>query len=215
MPSTGSTPPGQGSIRLPRDQRRAQIIAAAATAFLRGGFEVTSMEDVAEQAGISRLLVYRFFESKRDLYRAVLASVTDEFVSEFRARELAEIRQRGGIVWMALRIARRHPDALRLLWRHAAHEPASVRFAQRFRKVLADYAEAMIAIDGRITEPRIVRWCATALAAHLLDGLCAWLDDGDASLDAEYAVLQTCSLFAMVGAWGDPHPPDWMPAARR
>ena len=49
---------------LPRAARRAQLLEAAATAFLERGFDGTSMEDVAQEAGVSRLIVYRIFESK-------------------------------------------------------------------------------------------------------------------------------------------------------
>jgi AcrR family transcriptional regulator len=213
MPSTDPSrqTSGPGTARLPAEARRAQIIEAAAGAFLHTGFDGTSMEDVARNAGISRVLLYRNFDNKRHLYRAVLGSVTDEFVAEFRDRDIADIRRHGGIVRLALGIARRHPDAFRLLWRHAAHEPAFAEFARNFRLVVGQYAEAMIAIDGRVTDPGMRRWCATTLAAHLLEGICAWLDDGHPTHDDEYTVLQVCGLFALVDAWGEPHPPDWVP----
>ena len=216
MESMPSTDPNRdtssrGTARLPAEARRAQIIETAAGAFLHAGFDATSMEDVAQNAGISRVLLYRNFDTKRHLYRAVLASVTDEFVAEFQDRDMADIRRHGGIVRVALGIARRHPDAFRLLWRQAAHEPAFAEFARNFRLVLGQYAEAMIAIDGRVTGPQLRRWCATTLAAHLFEGICAWLDDGDPAHDNDYTLLQTCGLFAMVDAWGDPHPPDWLP----
>jgi AcrR family transcriptional regulator len=219
MESMASTDPPRhtsrrGTARLPAEARRAQIVETAAGAFLHAGFDGTSMEDVAKNAGISRVLLYRNFDNKRHLYRAVLASVTDEFVAEFRDRDIADIQRRGGIVRIALGIARRHPDAFRLLWRHAAHEPAFAEFARNFRRVLGEYAEAMIAIDGRVTDPRMRRWCATALAAHLLEGICAWLDEGDPADDDDYTVLQVCGLFAMVDAWGEPHPPDWIQRRR-
>ena len=198
--------------RMPRAARRAQIIETAAGTFLRAGFNSTSMEDVAEAAGISRLLIYRIFETKERLYRAVLSSVTDEFVLDFARLDLAEMRRRGGIVRVMLGIARRHPDAFRLLWRHAAHEPAFAAFSDRFRTVLADYAGGFVSVPGRVVDERIVRWCATSLAAHLLEGMSSWLDHGDPALDDDYVLLQVCGLFAMVDAWADPHPPDWMTA---
>jgi AcrR family transcriptional regulator len=204
---SGTRPSG---TRLPRAARRAQIIETAAGAFLTAGFDGTSMEDVAEAAGISRLLIYRIFETKEQLYRAVLASVTEEFVAEFAKLDLDEIRRRGGIVRVMLGIARRHPDAFRLLWRHAAHEPAFAASSDRFRNVLADYAGAFVTLPGRANDARIVRWCATSLSAHLLEGMSSWLDHGDPDLDDSYIVLQVCGLFAMVGAWADPHPPEWL-----
>jgi AcrR family transcriptional regulator len=202
--------PARGAGRLPRAERRAQIIETAAGAFLHAGFDGTSMEDVARNAGISRLVLYRIFDDKRHLYRAVLSSVTDEFVREFQDRDMDDIRRRGGIVRVMLAIARRQPDAFRLLWRQAAQEPDFAEFARNFRLVIGQHAQGMIALGGRPTDPQMMRWCATALAAHLLDGICVWLDDGDPARDDEYVVLQVCGLFAMVDAWHDPHPPEWV-----
>src|SRR3954468_13952545 len=67
-----------------RDERQAQILTAAAAAFARTGFAATSMDDVAAEAGITRLIVYRHFDSKEDLYRAVLDEVRDRLRSEFQ-----------------------------------------------------------------------------------------------------------------------------------
>jgi AcrR family transcriptional regulator len=196
--------------RLPRAARRAQIIETAAGAFLRAGFDGTSMEDVAEAAGISRLLIYRIFDTKEQLYRAVLSAVTDEMLAEFEELDLSEIRRRGGIVRIMLGIARRHPDAFRLLWRHAAHEPAFATFSDQFRAVLAQYSENIVILIGRPIDARMLRWCATGLAAHLLEGISSWLDLGDPALDDDYIVLQVCGLTAMIDAWADPHPPQWI-----
>ena len=66
-----------------RDDRRAQLVGAAAAAFLAAGFDATSMEAVAERAGVTRLIVYRHFDSKEALYRAVLDSVVESLRSEF------------------------------------------------------------------------------------------------------------------------------------
>src|SRR5690606_14799714 len=50
--------PGATRTLLSRPERQAQLRRAAATAFARTGFAGTSMEDVARQAGVSRLIVY-------------------------------------------------------------------------------------------------------------------------------------------------------------
>src|ERR1700753_3657268 len=70
----GQSSPGRPAGRrlLRRDERRAQLLRAAATAFLVGGYAGTSLDDVAAQAGVTRMIIYRHFDSKRDLYREVL-----------------------------------------------------------------------------------------------------------------------------------------------
>ena len=57
--------------RLPRAQRREQILAAATKAFARNGFAATGLDDIAAEAGITRVILYRHFDSKTDLYQAV------------------------------------------------------------------------------------------------------------------------------------------------
>jgi AraC-like DNA-binding protein len=52
-----------------RAERREQLLAAATRAFARGGFAATSLDDIAERAGISRVLLYRHFDPKTALPR--------------------------------------------------------------------------------------------------------------------------------------------------
>ena len=91
--------------RLLRDERQAQILRAAATAFARTGFASTSMDDVAAEAGITRLIVYRHFDSKEDLYRAVLTKVTEQLGERWEQGMAAEDRH-GMVFRMLLSVAR-------------------------------------------------------------------------------------------------------------
>ena len=74
-----------GLIHIGRSQRRAQILRAAAQAFSHDGFVATSVDEVAKQAGITKLIVYRHFDSKADLYRSILDEVTGRLVEEWVA----------------------------------------------------------------------------------------------------------------------------------
>jgi AcrR family transcriptional regulator len=203
-----SPPPTR--LRLPRAARRAQIVQAAAGAFLDAGFDRTSMDGVARAAGVTRLVVYRVFETKERLYRAVLSAVTDDLTAEVVGKNIEDLRREGGIVKVMLGVARRHPDAFRLLWRQAAGEPLFADFSRRFREELTRFAREVITPDERISDPLLQTWCASALGSHLLDGLCSWLDTGDPADDQSYIVLQTCGLLALLEAWADPHPPEWI-----
>jgi len=48
---------------MPRAERREQILAAATVAFARGGFAGTGLADIATEAGVTRVILYRHFES--------------------------------------------------------------------------------------------------------------------------------------------------------
>src|SRR3954454_11733847 len=57
---------------LARPERQAAILRGAAAAFAQSGFAATSMEDVAAACGVTKLIVYRHFDSKEELYRTIL-----------------------------------------------------------------------------------------------------------------------------------------------
>jgi len=73
---------------LPRAERRAAILHGAARAFASSGFADTPMEDVAAACGVTKLIVYRHFGSKEELYREILQQVFDHLGEELRS-ELA------------------------------------------------------------------------------------------------------------------------------
>ena len=52
--------------------RRTAILAAARLAFAEGAYHEVSLDSVAERAGVSKALLYEHFDSKRELYQAML-----------------------------------------------------------------------------------------------------------------------------------------------
>jgi AcrR family transcriptional regulator len=66
----------QAPERLTREEKkartRAQLIDAAATVFARRGFVAASLDEVAEEAGLTKGAVYSNFDSKEDLFEAVI-----------------------------------------------------------------------------------------------------------------------------------------------
>ncbi len=56
-------------------ERKAQILAAAMTAFAENGFEKTRMEDVASLAGLSKGTLYWYFNSKEEVFSAIQADL--------------------------------------------------------------------------------------------------------------------------------------------
>jgi AcrR family transcriptional regulator len=67
-------------VRMPRDERRAQLLAAATDVFVNNGYHATVMDDIAERAGVSKPVLYQHFPGKLELYLALLERHTDELV---------------------------------------------------------------------------------------------------------------------------------------
>ncbi len=76
---------GTRQPRLPRSARRIQLLGAAQEVFVAQGYHATLMDDIAERAGVSKPVLYQHFESKLDLYLALLDQHVDDLVREVRA----------------------------------------------------------------------------------------------------------------------------------
>jgi AcrR family transcriptional regulator len=55
-----------------KDARPAEIVAAALSSFAERGYAATKLEDVAAAAGISKGTIYLYFQTKEELFRAVV-----------------------------------------------------------------------------------------------------------------------------------------------
>jgi AcrR family transcriptional regulator len=87
MTETTSTQvdPTPRGVRMPRDERRAQLLAAATDVFVNNGYHATVMDDIAEHAGVSKPVLYQHFPGKLELYLALLERHADEVVERIQA----------------------------------------------------------------------------------------------------------------------------------
>ncbi len=65
-------------------ESRKRILESAREIFFRDGFEAANLDEVAQRAGVAKGTIYRHFESKAELYVAVLAENADVFVDRLR-----------------------------------------------------------------------------------------------------------------------------------
>jgi len=162
--------PGSGP-RLRRTARREQILAAATRAFARLGFTATSLEEVATEAGISKVLLYRHFASKADLYRAVLDRACARLVAAVGTGDYASES-----VDALIGTAVEDPDGFRLLFQHAAREPEFRQQMDVFREHMTTVAYQQLA--EQIPDPSWARWAAHLTPMVVVEAITAWLDAG-------------------------------------
>ncbi|HEY7917716.1 MAG TPA: TetR/AcrR family transcriptional regulator [Acidimicrobiales bacterium] len=85
-PEAGGSPPGRrapvpNGRRLTADARRRQLFEVALSLFAEHGYAATTMDDIAESAGVTKPLVYQHFESKRALYLELMDVFSRELVT--------------------------------------------------------------------------------------------------------------------------------------
>ncbi len=70
--------------RLPRRERRAQLLDSALEVFVAQGYHAAAMDDIAERAGVSKPVLYQHFPGKLDLYLALLDAACDDVIDNCR-----------------------------------------------------------------------------------------------------------------------------------
>ena len=73
------------ATRLTAAERRDDVLDAALRAFAAGGYEGTSTEDIAREAGISQPYLFRLFGTKKALFQATVARCFRRTLDAFQA----------------------------------------------------------------------------------------------------------------------------------
>jgi len=76
--------------RLPAAVRRSQLLDVALVRFAANGYHDTSMEEIADAAGVTKPVLYQHFSSKKKLYLELLDTVGRELVADVIRRAAAE-----------------------------------------------------------------------------------------------------------------------------
>ncbi len=71
--------------RMPRSERRAQLLDAAQAVFVQSGYHAAAMDEIADRAGVSKPVLYQHFPGKLELYLALLDKHCDTLESLVRA----------------------------------------------------------------------------------------------------------------------------------
>ncbi|HEU5109957.1 MAG TPA: TetR/AcrR family transcriptional regulator [Micromonosporaceae bacterium] len=135
--------------RLPRAVREQQMLDAAVRVFSRRGFHAASMDEVAEEAGISKPMVYAYLGAKDQLFVACLhregTRLLEAIAAEVGAGGLPPDEQ----LWRGLRAFFRfvgaHRDGWAVLYRQARADVAFAAELARMRRRIVEVVAGMLA----------------------------------------------------------------------
>ena len=82
------------SLRMPAAERREQLLSVALDVFAGEGYHQTSMNQIAEAAGITKPVLYQHFVSKRELYLALIEEAGERLLHIITAPSITETNGR-------------------------------------------------------------------------------------------------------------------------
>lgn len=155
------------SIRLSAGERRDQIIDVAIHVFARHGYHGTSMNEVAEAAGVTKPVLYQHFSSKHELYlaliddagRRMISTISKATAGATNGKEQTELGFQAYFRWVA-----DDHDAFRLLFSTNANgDEVATRAIRAITSEAASAIAPLIAVEIDSEKLRIL--------AHGLVGL--------------------------------------------
>ncbi|RAV06288.1 TetR/AcrR family transcriptional regulator [Paenibacillus sp. YN15] len=105
-----------------RQARKQEILDAALSVYVRLGYNGTDMDIVAAEAGLAKGLMYYYFKTKRELFRAMFETVMEKAMA-FHHRFASECAGLGPVEWLAA-----------YTWRMfglAGNDPRMIQFSMR------------------------------------------------------------------------------------
>lgn len=189
---------GAAYRRLDVDERRAQLLEVGTELFSKHSFEELSMAQIARAAGISKALLYHYFPSKEEFFKAALGEAATELALRTTPDDslppLEQVRgsTRAFVAW----IGERGPAYMKLL-----QSVGAVPELRETMTAIRDFTSARI-IDGLIPEKERTPAKRAAVRAWLwfMDGvLLDWIEHGDRKPD-EVADGLVDSLAALLAA---------------
>jgi AcrR family transcriptional regulator len=189
---------GAAYRRLDVDERRAQLLEVGTELFTKHSFEELSMAQIAREAGISKALLYHYFPSKEEFFKAALAEAAAELAQRtapddaLPPMEQISASTKAFVEW----IGERGGAYMKLL-----QSVGAVPELRETMTAIRDFTSARI-IDGLVPEAERTPSKRAAVRAWLwfMDGvLLDWIEHRDRDADAVAGQL-TDSLVALLKA---------------
>jgi AcrR family transcriptional regulator len=170
--------PGPAYSRLDVDVRRRQLLDVAERLFAEQGYDELSMADIARAAGISKALLYHYFPSKQELFRATLGEAAEELRERTEPDpSLPPLEQLAGSLDAFLSWIEERPDAYARLIRSIGI-PEVAQIVDRVREPTAVRILDALFPDGAPPQAR----AAVRAWLWFMDGACLdWLEHRDFS----------------------------------
>ncbi|MEU8529095.1 MULTISPECIES: TetR/AcrR family transcriptional regulator [Streptomyces] len=187
--------------RLSVEERRTQLLGAALTLFAHRTPDEVSLDDVAEAAGVSRPLVYRYFPGgKQQLYEAALRSAADRLEECFGEPTDGPPTERlTRVLDRYLTFVDEHDAGFSALLRGGSVVETSrtTAIVDEVRRAAAEQIQLHLGVPapGARLRMMIRTWIAAVEAASLI-----WLDQGKQPAAAELRDWQVDHLVALLTA---------------
>ncbi|MEA2197231.1 MAG: hypothetical protein QOJ25_1282 [Solirubrobacteraceae bacterium] len=168
--------------RLQVDERRRQVVEAGSKIFAEHAFEEISMRQIAEAAGISKPLLYHYFPSKLELFKAAVAERAGELQRLIEPTgEGTPFEQLTRSLDAYLEWIENNSRAWTKLMRSAATVPEAVELVEAFRTRTLE--QLLVRLTGKRKPRPVLRNALKGWLGYVDAAILDWIETGDPSRD--------------------------------
>ena len=185
--------------RLQVEERRRQLLAAGAELFAEHAFEEISMRQIAQAAGVSKPLLYHYFPSKIDLFKAAVAEAAAELQRAIEpSGEGQPAEQLAASLDAYLTWIEDNAKTWTKLMQSAATLPEARELVEGFRARTMDMVLA--GLTGRRSPRPMLRTAIKGWLGYMDAAIMDWTEHKDVSRDALRDLLLAAFAAALMAA---------------
>ncbi len=180
------TSPQAKKTKLSAAERRAQLLLVGRAVFAKYGYEATSMDEIAQDAGVSKPLIYEHFGGKEGLYAVIVDRETEALIARiFGSISKGSPRARWeGAVLAMMHYAAEQPDGFAVLTR----DPPNGRPGRGITTVIGETGDHLRSIFEQAFEHAGFEPTFSLLYAHALIGMVVqatqwWVENQDMPME--------------------------------
>ncbi|HWF36657.1 MAG TPA: TetR/AcrR family transcriptional regulator, partial [Solirubrobacteraceae bacterium] len=164
------------------DERRRQVVETGAKIFTEHAFEEISMRQIAEAAGISKALLYHYFPSKIELFKAAVSEQAAELQRLIEPTgEGTPFEQLSRSLDAYLGWIEHNSRAWTKMMQSAATMPEAGEFVEAFRSQTLD--QLLVRLVGRRKPRPVLRNALKGWLGYVDAAILDWIEGGDVKRD--------------------------------
>ena len=185
--------------RMPRRERRVQLLESALEVFVAQGYHAAAMDDIAERAGVSKPVLYQHFPGKLDLYLALLDASCDTIIDGCREALASTTDNKDRVA-----------ATMKVFYSYVASEEGAFRLVFESDLTSEPDVRAMCEMDSLVFGDDDAEATAQALLRRLDldDGMELWVAETDGVI-VSAGRLEPVADTEFAGLWGGATLPQW------